>query len=150
MIARREDGFTLIEVVMATLLLVVGIALIGNIVSNVMRENFYSERHTQAVILVQNKIEDLLNAGYDSSDLNAGSYEHALNPVNATADSAGSFYLYWSIYDLHPIDRSKQIVCTAQWQTNYGGEISYDGDGVPLEVELEAVTLSAVSIDESN
>ena len=150
MIIRREDGFTLIEVVMATLLLVVGIALIGNIVSIVMKENFYSERHTQAVILAQNKIEDLINAGYDSDDLIAGDYEHAMNPVNATADSSGSFYLFWTIYDLYPIDRSKQIVCTVQWQTNYGGEIELDDEGEEIEVELATVTLSAVSIDESN
>lgn len=140
----RENGFTLVEVIMATLLLLVGISVVGTITTALMRANFYSQRHTQAVILAQNTIEDLLNAGYNSEAMNPGDYEHPLSPVNATGDSSGVYTLEWTIYDLRPIDRSRLIVCTVGWQTNYGGE---DTGGEP---EFESVRLSAVSIDESN
>ena len=131
-----EKGFTLIEVVMATVILTIGIGIISSIVANVSRKNFYSHRHTQAVILVQNKIEDLLNSGYESADLEEGEYENALNPVNSTADSSGIYYQFWNIYDLRPIPRSKQIVSFVQWE---------GADG-----ELKTVTLTAVCIDQSN
>ena len=131
-----EKGFTLIEVVMATFILTIGIGIISSIVANVSRKNFYSHRHTQAVILVQNKIEELLNAGYNSGDLDEGECENALNPVNSTADSSGIYYQFWNVTDVRPIARSKQIVSFVQWEGTDG--------------ELKTVTLTAVCIDQSN
>ena len=131
-----EKGFTLIEVVMATVILTIGIGIFSSIVANVSRRNFYSHRHTQAVILVQNKIEEILNAGYESADLEEGEYENALNPVNSTADSSGIYSQFWDIYNSRPIPRSKQIVSFVQWE-------GVDG-------ELKTVTLTAVCIDQSN
>ncbi len=143
----NENGFTLIEVIMATLLLLIGIGIVGSVTTVLMRANFYSQRHTQAVILAQNTIEDLLNAGFHSEAMNPGVYEHPLNPVNATGDSSGVFTLEWTVYDLRPIERSRLIVCTVGWQTNYGGESTGEEGGEP---ESESVSLSAVCIDESN
>jgi len=131
-----ERGFTLIEIVMASLILVLGMTIISSIIANVTRKNFYSHRHTQAVILAQNKIEELLNDGYDSPNLTEGDYENPLNPVNSTGDSSGIFYQYWMIEDLRPIPRSKQITSWIEW----------DGaDG-----ELKIISLAAVCIDQSN
>lgn len=133
---RSERGFTLTEVVMASLILVIGIGVVGAIVSGIMQKNFYSQRHTQAVVLAQNKIEELLNDGYESATLQEGSYENQLNPVNATGDSSGSFYQFWTIQDVRPIARSKQITSRVQWSNKEGG--------------TETVTLTAICIDQSN
>ncbi len=131
-----EKGFTLIEIVMASLILVLGMTIISSIISNVTRKNFYSHRHTQAVILAQNKIEELINDGYEHPNLAEGVYENSLNPVNSTADSSGIFYQYWEIEDLHPIPRSKQITSWIEWEGTNG--------------ELQSISLSSVSIDQSN
>ena len=131
-----EKGFTLIEVVMATLILTIGIAIIGSVISGIVQKNFYSQRHTQAVLLAQNKIEELLNDGYENPNLNEDTYENTLNPVNATGDSNGIFYQFWEVDDLNPIPRSKLITSTVQWESTDG--------------ELKSVTLTAVSIDQSN
>ncbi len=133
---RNQRGFTLTEVVMASLILVIGVGMIGAIITGIMHKNFYSQRHTQAVILAQNKIEELLNDGYESSTLDEGSYHNQFNPVNATGDSGGVFYQFWTVQDVRPIARSKQITSTVQWQNNEGS--------------TETVTLTAVCIDQSN
>jgi prepilin-type N-terminal cleavage/methylation domain-containing protein len=132
----RERGFTLVEVIMASLILVIGLGVVGSITSGIIRKNFYSQRHTQAVILAQNKIEQLLNDGYESPNLHEGDYENPLNPVNATGDSSGVFYQFWTIQDVRPIERSKQITTSVQWTDREGA--------------LESVTLTAVCIDQSN
>jgi len=139
-----EKGFTLVEVIMASLLLVVGVTIISSIISGVVTKNFSSQRNTQAVILAQNKIEELLNDGYSSTNLHEGDYENPLNPVNATGDSSGVFYQYWKINDLDPIPRSKMITSTVKW-VPVGSENDTTGT-----VEMEQVILTAACIDPSN
>ena len=139
-----EKGFTLVEVIMASLLLVVGVTIVSSIISSVMTNNFYSQRHTQAVILAQNKIEELLNDGYSSTNLHEGDYENPLNPVNATGDSSGVFYQYWKIDDLRPIPRSKMITSFVKWVP-----VGSEGDTTGT-VEMEQVILTAACIDPSN
>ncbi len=139
-----EKGFTLVEVIMASLLLVVGVTIISSVISGVVRNNFYSQRNTQAVILAQNKIEELLNDGYSSTNLDEGEYENPLNPVNATGDSSGVFYQSWKIEDLHPIPRSKMITSVVKW-VPVGSESDTTGT-----VEMQQVILAAACIDPSN
>jgi len=136
MIIKSEKGFTLVEVIMAMLILTVGIGVISMIISEVSRKNFLSHNHTQAVIMAQNKIEELLNDGYESSSLVQGQYQNLNNPVSASGDSAGVFYQFWKIDDVRPIPRSKQITSWIQWADKNG--------------EMQTVRLTAVCIDQSN
>ncbi len=136
MSCKSEKGFTLVEVVMATLLLAIGIAIIGSVISEIVKRNFYSQRHTQAVLLAQNKIEELLNDGYEDPNLDEDTYENPLNPVNATGDSNGIFYQFWEVDDLNPIPGSKMITSKIQWESTDG--------------ELKSLILTAVCIDQSN
>ena len=133
---KSEKGFTLVEVVMATLLLAIGVAIIGTVISEIVKKNFYSQRHTQAVLLAQNKIEELLNDGYGDPNLDDDTYENPLNPVNATGDSNGVFYQFWEVDDLNPIPGSKLVTSTIQWESTDG--------------ELKSVILTTVCIDQSN
>jgi type II secretory pathway pseudopilin PulG len=133
---KNQRGFTLVEVIMASLILIIGLGVIGSIVSGLVSKNFYGQKHTQAVILSQNKIEELLNDGYDSPNLTEGEYSNPLNPVNATGDSNGVFYQFWTIQDVQPIPRSKQITSTVRWTSSKGDTVN--------------VTLTGVCIDQSN
>jgi Tfp pilus assembly protein PilV len=133
---RKESGFSLVEVIMASLILMIGITMISSVVANLTEKNFFSTRQTQAVLLAQNKIEELMNYGYESDNLDEGDYENAKNPVTSTGDSGGVFYQFWSVYDLRPIPRSKQIVTKVQWVDDKG--------------DTKNVTLTATCIDESN
>lgn len=136
MIIRSERGFTLIEVIMAMIVLTVGVGIVSSIIADVSRKNFLSNNHTQAVIMAQNKIEELLNNGYDSPNLDEGQYENPLNPINAAGDSSGVFYQYWRIDDVRPIDKSKQITSWIQWADKNN--------------TTQTVRLTAICIDQSN
>ena len=141
---RSDHGFTLIEVIMASLLFVVVVAIISTVISGIVSKNFHSMRQTQAVILAQNKIEDLLNDGYASPNLDGGTYANPLNPVDATGDSSGIFQQTWTIQDLYPIPRSKMITSVVRW-------IPAGAENDSTEtVEMREVILTAVCIDPSN
>ena len=134
--SNKQGGFTLIEIIVASTILLIGIAMFASVVSRILHQNFLSHRHTQAVILAQNRIEFLLNDGYTSPNLNEGSYENPLNPVNETGDSNGVFTQLWDIDDVNPIEKAKLITSTVRWE---------DAKGT-----LQEVNLTAVCIDESN
>ncbi len=133
---RDQKGFTLIEIVVASFILVIGMSMIGAVIMGVVKKNFLSLNHTQAVIMAQNKIEELLNEGYHSSNMNDGYYENPLNPTNESGDSIGIFYQYWNIEDVNPIEKAKLLTSIVEWE---------DADG-----EMRSVILAVVSIDESN
>ena len=132
----KQGGFTLIEIIVASTILLIGITMFASVVSRILHQNFLSHRHTQAVILAQNRIEFLLNDGYNSPNLNEGYYENPLNPVNETGDSNGVFTQIWDIDDVNPIEKAKRITSTVRWDDAKG--------------ELQEVTLTAICIDESN
>ena len=102
----KQGGFTLIEIIVASTILLIGITMFATVVSRILHQNFLSHRHTQAVILAQNRIEFLLNDGYTSPNLNEGYYENPLNPVNETGDSNGVFTQIWDIEDVNPIEKA--------------------------------------------
>jgi len=133
---RDQRGFTLIEIIMATFVLIIGMGMMSSIFTGILNTNFLTQRHTQAVILAQNKIEELLFAGYTSPLVNDGSYQNPLNPTNETGDSAGVFYQFWAVEDVNPIEKAKLITSTVEWE---------DADGTARQV-----ILAAVCIDESN
>ena len=99
-------------------------------------KNFHSLRHTQAVILAQNKIEELINEGYSSSALLQGFYENSLNPVDETGLDSGVFTQFWDVEDINPIEKAKLIRSTVQWEDSNG--------------DTQEVLLVSVCIDESN
>lgn len=132
----NQNGFTLIEILVASVILMIGVAMIGTVITGVVKKNFLSLRHTQAVILAQNKIEVLLNEGYKSPELHEGYYENSLNPVNETGDTSGVFTQLWDIEDVNPIEKAKLITSIVQW---------LDADG-----EIKEVILTAVCVDQSN
>ena len=134
--SNKQGGFTLIEIIVASTILLIGIAMFASVVSRILHQNFLSHRHTQAVILAQNRIEFLLNDGYTSPNLNEGYYENPLNPVNETGYSNGVFTQLWDIEDVNPIEKAKLITSIVQWEDSKG--------------TLQEVTLTAVCIDESN
>ncbi len=115
MAERTDKGFTLIEVVMASAIFIIAAGIIGSFVADITQINFQSNRHTKAVVLAVNKLEELINAGYYNPLLEEGEYENPLNPVNATGDSSGKFYQFWYIEDSTPIPSSKRIISQVQW-----------------------------------
>ena len=132
----NQKGFTLIEVLVASVILVIGVTFVATIIRGVVSKNFHSLRHTQAVILAQNKIEELTIDGYNSPNLHDGFYENPFNPVNEIGETGGVFTQSWDIEDINPIEKAKLIRSTVQWE---------DANG-----ETQEVLLVSVCIDESN
>ena len=65
----REQGFTLIEVLVAIVILTVGLLAVGTMQISAIRGNFMSGNTSIALSLASEKMEDLLNKDYNHADL---------------------------------------------------------------------------------
>lgn len=119
--SNRQNGFTLIEVMIAMLLLTIGILAAGTMQISSLDGNSRANRLTQASTWAGDKIEALMSRSYDDSLLKevntAGSA--GLNCTDTTgtpaclADhtqpSTNGFTVFWNVADDFPIKDSKTI-----------------------------------------
>jgi prepilin-type N-terminal cleavage/methylation domain-containing protein len=71
---RRDRGFTLIEIIMTTLILVLGFLIIASSYVAMARANRYSERQDTAINLASRVMEDLRNTRFDQIVSGEGTY----------------------------------------------------------------------------
>jgi type IV pilus modification protein PilV len=132
----KEKGFTLLEVIIAVLVL--GIGILGLIQMQVaaMNGNLSASKMTTAVNLAQDEIEQLKrlaltdaaltdnNAGNNAnltSTPNAASFEHsdANNPIDESGGTTGlrRYLRFWNVADNTPTQGAKTVVVFVYWGT---------------------------------
>ena len=71
----KRNGFSLIEVLIALVLLAVGLLALGGMQIVSIKGNSFSRQITQATVLTQSKLEELKRLPFDDSDLSAGHHD---------------------------------------------------------------------------
>ena len=71
-IMKRQEGFSLIEVMVTLIILAAGLLAIAGLQITSIRGNSFSSHVTQASILAQDKLENLRNLSYDDPKLTGG------------------------------------------------------------------------------
>jgi prepilin-type N-terminal cleavage/methylation domain-containing protein len=108
----RQEGWTLIEILVAVVILTVGLLAVGTMQISAIRGNFMGGNTSIALTLASQKMEDLLNREYgdpDLEDVNAGNngnlsvigdVDHEEPVSDAGVAGAGGFYRrIWNIAD---------------------------------------------------
>ncbi|WAC06331.1 MAG: prepilin-type N-terminal cleavage/methylation domain-containing protein [Thermodesulfobacteriota bacterium] len=137
----KEKGFTLVELMIAVVVLAIGIlGLIGLQVA-AMNGNLSANKMTTAMTLAQDEIEQLkrlpltngalTDAGNNdklTSPANAASFEHtdANNPINESGENTGlgGYYRFWNVADDTPTQGAKTVVVFVFWG-------AMDANGLP-------------------
>lgn len=80
--AGNEDGFTLIEVLVAVAIIVLGLVMFAVVSGNIMTQNARASKESIATTLAQDKVESIKNLGltYDLTDANG-----LANPVYSSS-----------------------------------------------------------------
>ena len=68
-IKKNQNGFTLIEIMIAVTVLTIGILAIAKMQLSAVKGNSYASGLTEASTLAQDKMEELMSLAYDDSDL---------------------------------------------------------------------------------
>jgi len=124
------SGFTLIEVLVAVVILTFGLLAVGSMQVSAIRGNFLGGSTSIALSLASEKMEDLLNKDFNDTELknlvtgNDGtlssvtSVDHQETISEEGVVGAGAFYRrIWNISDqTDPITKNVMVIVT--WQNN--------------------------------
>ena len=83
----NESGFTLIEVLIAMVLLVTGLMSFGIFSGNLVQKNTLLERKTMAATLAQDRIEELKNLALSTTLVSGTSTSESFNAEGGTGGS---------------------------------------------------------------
>jgi type IV pilus assembly protein PilV len=114
----RQQGWTLIEILVAIVVLTVGLLAVGTMQISAIRGNFMGGNTSIALTLASQKMEDLFNRDYDDADLAAGVHEE--NVSDSGVFDAGGFYRRtWDIADMaNPWPDMKEITVVVTWEND--------------------------------
>ena len=109
---RRETGFTLLEVLMAITILMVGILTVASMQISSIRGNAFAGKVTEATTLAGRQLEILQSLPYDDTDLSAGTTHTDTNPP-------ANYTVTWTVTDDAVFSNTKTINVTVAW-TDHG------------------------------
>ena len=122
---RREDGFTLIEVMIALAIFSIGILATWALQNGSTRGNTKARHLTSAAACAADRLERLVHLAYTHADLTAGVHVPALdadgidNNHNGEIDEpgeSGPLQLTWQVTDDSPIVRTKTLRVDVVWR----------------------------------
>ena len=108
----RAEGFTLIEVLVATGLIVVGILGISLNTIGVIQGNYISSNITIATNLTQDKLEETRNMAYAA--ITSGSDSGQLTETGETGGTGAIYTRSWTTAS-GPTAGTKQVTVTVTW-----------------------------------
>ena len=116
---QRQEGFTLIELMIAIVILSVGLLGMATLTGSIVQKNKLSNDLTAATTLAQDKLEEVRANGYASAVSEtktacAGDFSEYQREVTVSTLSAGikqvTVKVYWGPSDAHDVE-IKTILC---------------------------------------
>jgi type IV pilus assembly protein PilV len=105
-----RGGFTLIEMLVAILVLTIGLLGTAALTSQVVKGNFFSKNITSATAIAQTQLESMQNKGY------AGATTTNFSAAAASVSMGGvSFFRTTTIAENSPASNMKTITVTVTW-----------------------------------
>ena len=103
-ILKREDGYTLIEVLIALTIFSVGLLAVAGMQTAAVRMNSTAGKLTNLSTWGMDKIEELSAIPYTDSLLDSA--------VNPHQEQLGDYTISWTVIDNNPITNTKNITVT--------------------------------------
>ena len=128
-----QQGFTIIEVMIAVAILTIGILGVASMQVSAIRGNNLSDNITCALTLAEDKMEELLGLDYDNPELedvvqanNADLSrieqgwidQQEINIDETGKVNAGHFRRIWNLADDTPISNNKTITVIVTWNND--------------------------------
>jgi len=113
---RGQQGFTLIEVLMAMAIFSIGILAVGAMQITSTNSNASARIHTEEYTWVVDQIERLTALDYDLGDLTAGDHSVVQGPYTVS----------WTVVDDTPVTGAKRITVTADGPHSLARPITID------------------------
>ncbi len=108
--ARKEEGFTLIEVAIALLILVLGIVGVAKMQSEAIKGSSFSMEMTDGINLAQDEVEFLKSLSSSSTSFGIGT--HVTSPISSSLGR--SYNISWTVSQIST--GILKVDVTSTWQ----------------------------------
>lgn len=108
-VSKTEAGFTLIEVMMAAVVLAIGLLALAAMQTAAIKANYQAKKHTLAVSLAETQLEAYRNMAYDS--IPSG----VITDTDVTSGDVGHFTRVITIENDTPVAGVKTITVAVSW-----------------------------------
>ena len=102
---KNQDGFTIIELLISMVILVVGILTLQLLQITAIKGNYSSKKISEATNLAENKIEELVNLNYNDGDLAEGLY----------VETQDGYDISWDVSDDAEVNGTKTLAISVTW-----------------------------------
>ena len=109
---KGQEGFTLLEVIVAISILMFGILAVASMQSASIRGNALSISLTEGTALAADRVEKILTRSWTHADLThntTGTYHSDPSPPSG-------FTVRWTVTDNSPITDTKTVLITVSWK----------------------------------
>jgi type IV pilus assembly protein PilV len=121
----RCEGFTLIEVMIAAVILAAGILALATMQIVSIRTNAFSSEMTYATMLAQSEFEQFRNMDYDDITPTGGTPDSEVIPASDTTKGI-PYTIQWEVHDNDPTTDMKTIDLEVRWQGAPAGSATGD------------------------
>ena len=118
MMWRNEKGASVVEIMVALVIFGIGLVAAVRVLPESNAKTTRSRNKTIAVNIAQEKVEDLMAAGYQSADLTAGNHDDPDNPIRA------HYTRTWSVTDDTPVTGMKTISVSVTFPTSSADSVA--------------------------
>lgn len=117
-IASKQNGFTLLEVLVAMTILAFGLLGVAGLTTGIIRGNFFSKNITTATVIAETRLENIQRAGY----ANATAAIFPPGPETVSMGVGGvNFSRSTLITDNSPAANMRTISVTVSWNSGNAG-----------------------------
>ena len=114
---KRQEGFTLLEVIVAISILTIGLLAIASMQISAIQGNSLAGSLTKGTSIAQDKIEELLFLPYTFTFTHPNLIDNETNGGTHVEPNPPSGYaIRWDVTDNFPFGNTKSITVTVTWQ----------------------------------
>lgn len=132
-VSQQPKGFTLIEVMIALVILAVGLLALGTMQIVSIRANAFSSEMTYSTMLAQEQLEILKNLSFSDMDLAAGHHD-TLPPI---IEKGASYSVTWDVADT--TSDIKTITMDITWESLRLGDADQAAGDVEVKTTFQTI-----------
>ena len=129
----RCEGFSLIEVMIALVVLAVGLLALGTMQIVSIRSNAFSSEMTYSTMLAQQQLETLKNLGFTDANLAGGHHD----PLPEIIEKGASYSVSWEVEDTSA--DMKTITMDVTWESLRLGDASQIAEDLEVKTTFQTI-----------